>query len=222
MKVVALVRWVNVQSDIQGIINAPFLPSFELDLTSSVRCEIFKYLMFALLYILRCSGGKDSCYSMVICKRYGHEIVALANLLPTEDATDDLESSFMYQTVAHQLVAAYSECMGLPLYRRRIAGSSTNQQLVYEETENDEVEDLYELLAYVKQCIPDVQAVSSGAIASDYQRTRVERVCARLGLVSLAYLWHQPQEVLLHKMVSKTLVGVWLPHALVLYTFVIL
>lgn len=28
---------------------------------------------------------------------------------------------------------------------------------------------------------------------ADYQRTRVERVCARLGLVSLAYLWHQPQ-----------------------------
>ena len=31
------------------------------------------------------------------------------------------------------------------------------------------------------------------AAAADYQRTRVERVCARLGLVSLAYLWHQPQ-----------------------------
>jgi diphthine-ammonia ligase len=138
---------------------------------------------------------------MVLCHRFGHEIVALANLLPAQDAVDDLESSFMYQTVAHQLVTGYSECMGLPLYRRRIVGSSTNQQLVYEETENDEVEDLYELLAYVKQCIPDIQAVSSGAIASDYQRTRVERVCARLGLVSLAYLWHQPQEALLQRMV---------------------
>lgn len=31
------------------------------------------------------------------------------------------------------------------------------------------------------------------ALPTDYQRTRVERVCARLGLVSLAFLWHQPQ-----------------------------
>jgi diphthine-ammonia ligase len=44
---------------------------------------------------------------------------------------------------------------------------------------------------------PDIEAVASGAIASDYQRLRVEDVCARLGLVSLAYLWHRPQEELL-------------------------
>lgn len=64
---------------------------------------------------------------------------------------------------------------------------------MYEDTEGDEVEDLAALLAFVQQRHPDVTAVASGAIASDYQRTRVERVCARLGLVSLAYLWHQPQ-----------------------------
>ena len=38
-----------------------------------------------------------------------------------------------------------------------------------------------------------LQGVASGAIASDYQRLRVEAVCGRLGLTSLAYLWHQPQ-----------------------------
>lgn len=53
------------------------------------------------------------------------------------------------------------------------------------------------LLAYAKQQMPGIQAVASGAIASDYQRLRVENVCARLGLVSLAYLWHQPQDQLL-------------------------
>lgn len=35
--------------------------------------------------------------------------------------------------------------------------------------------------------------MASGAIASDYQRLRVESVCGRLQLTSLAYLWHQPQ-----------------------------
>lgn len=57
--------------------------------------------------------------------------------------------------------------------------------------------------------LPPTQAVASGAIASDYQRTRVERVCARLGLVSLAYLWQQPQAPLLQRMVGAT--PAWAP-----------
>ena len=83
----------------------------------------------------------------------------------------------------------------------------------------------------MQQHVPDIEAVASGAIASDYQRLRVEnvsagcfllfpreslerqvtavaapvcavQVCGRLGLVSLAYLWHQPQAALLDGMVS--------------------
>lgn len=138
---------------------------------------------------------------MVLCARYGHEIVALANLLPQHIDCDDIDS-YMYQTVAHQVIPAYSQCMGLPLFRRHILGSSRDQQLVYNDTPGDEVEDLAALLGFIKTRIPDVQAVSTGAIASDYQRTRVERVCARLGLVSLTYLWHQPQTFLLQRMVG--------------------
>lgn len=37
------------------------------------------------------------------------------------------------------------------------------------------------------------QGVSCGAILSDYQRLRVEAVCASLGLTSLAYLWQRNQ-----------------------------
>ena len=63
------------------------------------------------------------------------------------------------------------------------------------------MEDMYILLNEVKKQLPSVMAVSSGAIASDYQRLRVESVCSRLGLVSLAYLWKQDQSLLLHEMV---------------------
>ena len=127
--------------------------------------------------------------------------MALANLLPPAEAESDDLDSYMYQTVGHQLVGAYAACTGLPLFRRRIAGGSRQQGLVYEDTPGDEVEDLYCLLAAVQARLPGLQAVASGAIASDYQRTRVERVCARLGLVSLSYLWHQPQARLLRAMV---------------------
>ncbi|GLC43297.1 hypothetical protein PLESTF_000414800 [Pleodorina starrii] len=148
------------------------------------------------------SGGKDSCYSMQLCKEHGHDVVALANLLPEESAPDELDS-FCFQTVGHQLIGAYAACMGIPLFRKRISGTSSVQDLGYSPTEGDEVEDLYQLLAYVKENVPGVQAVASGAIASDYQRLRVENVCSRLNLVSLAYLWHQPQRLLLRGMVES-------------------
>ncbi|KOM38583.1 hypothetical protein LR48_Vigan03g196500 [Vigna angularis] len=128
------------------------------------------------------SGGKDSCYAMMKAIHYGHEIVALANLMPLDDSVDELDS-YMYQTVGHQIIVRH-------------------QELGYKETQGDEVEDLFTLLREVKRKIPSVTAVSSGAIASDYQRLRVESVCSRLGLVSLAYLWKQDQSLLLQEMVA--------------------
>jgi len=58
-----------------------------------------------------------------------------------------------------------------------------------QEKTTDEVEDLHTLLVKVKEQFPEVEAVSSGAIFSNYQRLRIENICARLGLASLAYLW---------------------------------
>lgn len=153
------------------------------------------------------SGGKDSCYAMMKCLQYGHEIVALANLLPADDAADELDS-YMYQTVGHQMVSSYAKCMGLPLFRRRIKGSTRHHGLNYSKTPGDEVEDMFVLLNEVKQHIPSIGAVSSGAIASDYQRLRVESVCSRLGLVSLAYLWKQDQSLLLHDMITTGIVAI--------------
>lgn len=141
---------------------------------------------------------------MVLCERYGHEIVALANLLPLDTSQDDIDS-WMYQTVGHQVIDAYARCANLPLFRRKITGGSLDKTLVYHDTHGDEVEDLAALLSWVKTEIPDIQAVASGAIASDYQRTRVERVCSRLGLVSMAYLWHQPQATLYQQMIDNNI-----------------
>ncbi|XP_074547356.1 diphthine--ammonia ligase [Halichoeres trimaculatus] len=147
------------------------------------------------------SGGKDSCYNMMQCVSAGHQIVALANLRPAN--TDELDS-YMYQTVGHQAIDLYAEAMDLPLYRRTIQGSSLDTGRNYSQTEGDEVEDLYELLKLVKEK-EDVQAVSVGAILSDYQRVRVENVCLRLSLQPLAYLWRQDQESLLSAMISSNL-----------------
>ncbi|KAG8479031.1 hypothetical protein CXB51_029746 [Gossypium anomalum] len=153
------------------------------------------------------SGGKDSCYAMMKCIQYGHQIVAVANLLPADDSVDELDS-YMYQTVGHQIIVSYAECMGVPLFRRRIQGSTRHLKLSYQRTPGDEVEDMFILLNEVKKQIPSITAVSSGAIASDYQRLRVESVCSRLGLVSLAYLWKQDQSLLLQEMITNEIMAI--------------
>eukprot|EP00026_Physarum_polycephalum_P004177 Phypoly_transcript_04194.p1 GENE.Phypoly_transcript_04194~~Phypoly_transcript_04194.p1 ORF type:complete len:703 (+),score=65.28 Phypoly_transcript_04194:42-2111(+) len=148
------------------------------------------------------SGGKDSCFNLMQCMKYGHEIVVLANLRPS-GSYDELDS-YMYQTVGYQLISALAECLTLPLVQRCITGAPKLQSMSYVATEQDEVEDLFLLLQEVKTKFPEVGAVSCGAILSNYQRLRVESVCSRLGLVSLAYLWHQDQMELLQSMVSET------------------
>lgn len=136
------------------------------------------------------------------CMANGHDLVALANLHPKDTTIDELDS-FMFQTVGHDVIDRYQECFDdIPLYRHAIKGNSANIQLEYSPTKQDEIEDLHELLQKVKSDHPDLEAVSCGAILSHYQRTRVENVCDRLDLTSLAYLWQRNQEELMREMCS--------------------
>ena len=148
------------------------------------------------------SGGKDSCYSMMKCVAHGHEVVAIANLHPPAKAGEELDS-FMYQTVGHAHIEKIAQAMELPLFRREIVGTAVNDELRYgaAPVAGDEVEDLHALLTDVLAKMPDVDAVCSGAILSNYQRSRVESVCERLGLASLAFLWQREQAPLLAEMV---------------------
>lgn len=130
----------------------------------------------------------------------GHEVIALANLRPPLQGMKDELDSYMYQTVGHDVIHLYKDCLGVPLYRREINGQPIEQGSDYVVTAADETEDLYELLKEVKEAHPDLQGVSVGAILSSYQRIRVENVCGRLGLVTLAYLWQRNQEELLNEM----------------------
>ncbi|CAG8707052.1 5245_t:CDS:10, partial [Cetraspora pellucida] len=108
------------------------------------------------------SGGKDSCYNMMHCVANGHQITALANLKPHIDSQKDELDSFLYQTVGHDAISYYAECMGLPLYRREILGRSLIQEADYKLTTGDETEDLFELLKEVKEANTDIQGVSVG------------------------------------------------------------
>eukprot|EP00941_MAST-03F_sp_MAST-3F-sp1_P005743 g5743.t1 len=147
------------------------------------------------------SGGKDSCFNMMLCEEHGYEIAVLANLYPVQEILE--LDSFMYQTASHNMISVIADAMELPLVRRGISGTSKSQGLTYSKTDEDEVEDLYELLADVKRKYPNVSAVSCGAILSNYQRNRVEDVCARLNLRSLSFMWERQQGPLLREMANR-------------------
>jgi diphthine-ammonia ligase len=146
------------------------------------------------------SGGKDSFFSILHCHANGHEVVALANLYPAVqdgERSEDIDS-YMYQTIGHNVIPLYEEALGLPLYRQEIAGGAADKNksyaspIVTQDSQQDETESLVPLLRKVMATHPEVNAVSTGAILSDYQRTRVESVAIRLGLVPLSYLWQYP------------------------------
>ncbi|KAK5737466.1 hypothetical protein LTR17_006694 [Elasticomyces elasticus] len=156
--------------------------------------------MTGLKVVALISGGKDSLFSILHCTANGHEIIALANLHPPlhtdEEPVEDTDS-FMYQTIGHSIIPLYEKALGLPLYRQEIVGSAVNQDRHYGRAgmsvdAPDETESLVPLLLKVKEVHPEVNAVSTGAILSDYQRTRVESVAVRLGLTPLSYLWQWP------------------------------
>ncbi|KAI7832103.1 hypothetical protein BX661DRAFT_179813 [Kickxella alabastrina] len=149
------------------------------------------------------SGGKDSSYNMVKCVENGHEIVALAHIHPPLDSEKDELDSYMYQTVGSSGIKTIAECMELPLYLQETKGAAIRQTLEYEQTADDETEDLFTLLTEVKKNHPEVLGVSVGAIFSRYQSNRVQHVCDRLGLTMLAYLWQRDQAELLHEMVEN-------------------
>lgn len=160
------------------------------------------------------SGGKDSLYSLLHSLRNGDKIVALANLYPPPPANtrsdenvdeDGIEegdvNSFMYQTIGHQVIPLYEEALGIPLYRGIIRGGAVDGGVVYGSgtagngngnAAEDETESLIPLLQRIKEAHPEANALSAGAILSTYQRTRVENVAARLGLIPVAWLWMYP------------------------------
>ena len=144
------------------------------------------------------SGGKDSFFSLLHCLHNNHRVVALANLYPPGTSQESDLNSYMYQTVGHTIIPLYEHAVGIPLYRRHISGSAINTGRDYEPSSDpnsrgeDEIESLLFLLDEIKMAHPSANALCSGAIQSTYQRTRVESVAMRLGLLPLSYLWQYP------------------------------
>ena len=121
------------------------------------------------------SGGKDSTYAAHLAEKGGYEVSIFACMRPARG------DSYMFHGVNIHLTPLAAEAQGKPLASAPSSGEK--------EKEVEELKHLIELL--------DVKGVVSGAIASKYQRDRVNQICAELGITHLSPLWgKEPQELL--------------------------
>jgi diphthine-ammonia ligase len=105
----------------------------------------------------------------------GHEVVCLATMIPLR------EDSWMFHYPNIQLVDLFSETVGIPVVKAETLG-----------VKEEEVDDLRRFVASL-----EVDGLVSGAIASNYQKTKIDSICKQLNIQSITPLWHRdPLEIL--------------------------
>jgi len=122
------------------------------------------------------SGGKDSTFAVWYMLSQGHG-VELVSVLPEPE-------SLMFHVPNISLAPLFARAMGLPLSTVKVSHES-------------ELTALSSLLSSLK-----VDGVVSGALASDYQKTRIERICYSLNLRSFAPLWHVSPDAYMSTLLS--------------------
>jgi diphthine-ammonia ligase len=121
------------------------------------------------------SGGKDSTYATWVAEHQGWDVEALVSVVP-----EGVESlMFHFPNVFWTRIQA--EAMGLP-HRTIEAGK-------------DELLSLREGLDKIRDTL-GIDGLVTGAVASDYQKSRIDQICDTLGVKSFAPLWHKDPKTL--------------------------
>lgn len=131
------------------------------------------------------SSGKDSAYAMHVMAKQNYKISCLISL---ESSNKD---SYMFHTPNVSLVKEQAKCLGLPI--------------ILQETSGEKEKELEDLEKAIKKAINKfgIEGVVTGAVYSNYQRERIEKICDKLGLKIFSPLWHYDQERLLREILKS-------------------
>ena len=130
------------------------------------------------------SGGKDS-YLALQYASIDHEIACLLTLESKK------EDSWMFHTPAIEWTQLQAESMKF----NRLAM----------ETSGVKDKELNDLKIIIKSAIAkySIEGIVTGALASVYQATRIQKICNELNLWCFNPLWQMPQEMLLQELLSS-------------------
>jgi predicted ATP pyrophosphatase (TIGR00289 family) len=122
------------------------------------------------------SGGKDSTMATYKAIEEGYEVEYLVSMI------SDNPESYMFHVPNIHITELSSEAMGIPLIKAKTHG-----------VKEKELDDLKKVLNELKD--RGVRAIFTGALASEYQKSRIDQLCTDIGLMSNAPLWHvDPKE----------------------------
>jgi diphthine-ammonia ligase len=126
------------------------------------------------------SGGKDSAYALYLAQQQGWEVVSLLTVIPK--APD----SYMFHHPNIKWTRLQAEALGIPIRSRESAG-----------LKEEELKDIEALMSGEEEA----EGFVCGAIASDYQWSRLNEIAHRLGKPLFSPLWRKDQLMLLEDMV---------------------
>ena len=124
------------------------------------------------------SGGKDSSFAIYKALQEGHEVTDLVTIISAN------EDSYMFHSANIHLTGLIADACGIPLTSQISTGAKEK-----------ELKDLKKALSQL-----NIDGVIVGAIESEYQASRVRRICDELGIKMYAPLWHMESERLLREM----------------------
>jgi ABC transporter with metal-binding/Fe-S-binding domain ATP-binding protein len=122
------------------------------------------------------SGGKDSNYALYWAIKQGWDVSHLITVYP-----ENIES-YMYQTSGLELTELAAKATGIPHVKVWTPGK-----------EGSEVQDLEVVLARIVED-EAVEGLVSGAMRSNYQKDRIDRMCAKLNIKGISPTWHKDPE----------------------------
>jgi ABC transporter with metal-binding/Fe-S-binding domain ATP-binding protein len=128
------------------------------------------------------AGGKDSTYATYKALKNGLKVEYLLTMASKNPY------SWMFHTININITPCQAEAMGIKQLMRPTSGEK-----------NVELGDLKETIAAVRN---EIDGVVAGAIASSYQKDRIDRICKELNLASIAPLWGRDSIELLREMID--------------------
>jgi ABC transporter with metal-binding/Fe-S-binding domain ATP-binding protein len=126
------------------------------------------------------TGGKDSILALYKAQKMGHRIEVLATMVPKRS------DSYMFHFPNIHMVDHIAKALEIPLVKAETSGIKEKELI-----------DLKILLSSL-----DVDGVVTGAIASLYQKERIDRLCNQLGLKSVAPLWLADPLKIMNELIS--------------------
>lgn len=130
------------------------------------------------------SGGKDSTFALWWAIHQAHDVVCLLTIFP------ERADSWMFHHPGVEWTRLQAEAVGISQATARASGIKEEELGAMKEA----------LVGLVNT--HRIECAVTGAIASEYQKSRIDKICDELGLRSLAPLWRRKPEDLLKEQVQ--------------------